>query len=164
MFSVDYRIFKNPYVFIACGFGLGAIRPAPGTWGTLLAFPIHYGLALVLSTQQFIGVWVVIFLMGIKLCELAGKSLGQSDHSAVVIDEIVAFGLILAIIPSGLYWHALAFIVFRLFDIFKPLGIDYLDKNLKGGFGVMLDDIAAGVYTLGVMQILVVFAAMLGME
>ncbi len=164
MFSVDYRVFKNPYVFIACGFGLGAIRPGPGTWGTLLAFPIHYGLALVISTQQLIGIWIVIFISGIKLCEFAGKSLGQSDHSAVVIDEIVAFGLILAIIPSGFYWHSLAFVVFRLFDIFKPLGIDYLDKNLKGGFGVMLDDIAAGVYTLGAIQILVLCAAVLRLE
>jgi phosphatidylglycerophosphatase A len=101
--------------------------------------------------------WVLMFFLGIAVCRSAEKILGQSDHSSIVIDEFVAYGLLLVFIPNNLYLHTVAFVLFRIFDIFKPLGIRYIDQSVKGGLGVMLDDLFAAGYALCVLMILLTF-------
>ena len=98
-----------------------------------------------------------MFFLGIAVCTSSEKVLGESDHSAIVIDEFVAFGVILAFIPGHFYLHILAFVLFRIFDIVKPFGIRQIDQRVKGGLGVMLDDLFAAGYTLFLMMILLMF-------
>ncbi|MDA1331355.1 MAG: phosphatidylglycerophosphatase A [Proteobacteria bacterium] len=160
--SIANQVFKHPYLFVACGFGVGLIRPGPGTWGTLVALPIHYLLGASLSVELLLLFWVVMFLVGIKICAVSETILGHSDHSAIVIDEIVAFGIILALIPQNMIFHVLGFIVFRIFDILKPFGIRLIDQRVKGGLGVMLDDLVAAVYTLCAFTVFVPVVALLG--
>jgi phosphatidylglycerophosphatase A len=98
-----------------------------------------------------------MFFLGIAVCRSAEKILGQSDHSSIVIDEFVAYGLLLVFIPNNFYLHTVAFVLFRIFDIFKPLGIRYIDQSVKGGLGVMLDDLFAAGYALCVLMLLLTF-------
>lgn len=156
-FDLFPGVFKNPNLFLACGFGVGLIRPGPGTWGTLIALPIHHVLSLVLNLEALSIFWILMFFVGVLVCRASEKILGELDHSAIVIDEFVAFGLILAFIPNYLYLHLVAFVLFRIFDIFKPFGIGYIDQHVKGGLGVMLDDLLAAGYTLVVMMVLLLF-------
>ncbi len=151
------RLFKSPHLFLACGFGVGLIRPGPGTWGTLIAFPIHHALSPFFSQYALLVFWTGMFFLGIAVCTSSEKVLGESDHSAIVIDEFVAFGVILAFIPGHFYLHILAFVLFRIFDIVKPFGIRQIDQRVKGGLGVMLDDLFAAGYTLFLMMILLMF-------
>ena len=90
----------------------------------------------------------VMFFVGIWACALTGRALGAHDHGGMVWDEIVAFLLVLFFTPDNLMWQAFAFLLFRFFDIYKPQPIRYYDKKLRGGFGVMFDDMLAAFYTL----------------
>jgi len=139
---------RHPAHVIALGAGAGLAPVAPGTAGTLLAFPLYW---LVASTCTAMTVLVVIaggFVIGIWACGAAGRALGVADHGAMVWDEVVAFALVLAFTPAGWQWQAGAFLLFRLFDILKPPPIRYFDRRLKNGFGVMFDDLLAAFYTL----------------
>lgn len=141
-------VLSHPAHFLAFGFGVGLIRVAPGTWGTLLAFPIYYGLAAVLSTPLLLTAIAIGFVLGVWACGVSGRHLGVHDHSGMVWDEIVAFMLVLVFAPQTLLWQALAFALFRLFDILKPAPIRQLDARIANGFGVMLDDIVAALYAV----------------
>ena len=139
---------RHPAHVIALGAGAGLAPVAPGTAGTLLAFPLYW---LVASACTAMTVLVVIaggFVIGIWACGAAGRALGVADHGAMVWDEVVAFALVLAFTPAGWQWQAGAFLLFRLFDILKPPPIRYFDRRLKNGFGVMFDDLLAAFYTL----------------
>lgn len=144
-------LFKHPAHLIAFGFGAGLIPKAPGTWGTLVAIPI-YLLALRLG-----GSWVVLacslvlFVVGIWASSIAGRSLGVADHGGIVIDEIAAFMLVLGFTPAGWPWLVIAFVLFRMFDIVKPWPISYFDRTLKGGFGVMFDDLLAAIAAIAIL-------------
>jgi len=96
----------------------------------------------------FLALIAVLFALGIWVCGKTGKDLGVHDHSGIVWDEITAFLLVLSFTPASLLWQAFAFVLFRAFDILKPPPIDYLDKTVHGGIGVMLDDLLAAFYTL----------------
>ena len=143
----------HPAHFIALGFGSGLAPVAPGTAGTLLAYPIFYLLAPQLGTPALFGLILVFFAIGIWACERTGRAMGIADHSGMVWDEVVAMLLILLVIPSGLYWWIAAFFLFRFFDVVKPQPIRWFDQTFKGGFGVMFDDIVAAFYTLLVLAI-----------
>jgi phosphatidylglycerophosphatase A len=91
---------------------------------------------------------VVLFLVGLWACDVTGRHLGVSDHRAMVWDEVVAFMLVLAVVPRELAWQAAAFVAFRFFDIAKPPPIRYLERRYGGGFGVMFDDLVAAGYAL----------------
>ncbi len=138
----------RPAHFIAFGGGIGLLPRAPGTFGTLLALPAYWLISPRLSAPEFLLLWFVLFMLGVWACETTGRALGRPDHGGMVWDEIVAFLLVLFFVPNGLYWHAVAFVLFRLFDILKPPPIRYFDRTLKGGFGVMFDDIVAAFYVL----------------
>jgi len=137
---------------IASGFGVGLVPRAPGTFGTLLAWPIGWFLAALHPAVLF-PLLALLFALGVWACEITGRRLGVADHGSMVWDEVVAFLLVLAIVPRELTWQAAAFVLFRAFDIAKPPPIRWLERRYHGGFGVMIDDIAAAGYTLLVLAL-----------
>lgn len=144
---------RHPARIIALGGGAGLAPIAPGTAGTLLAFPIYWGLAAICAPATLLGLIALGFGLGIWACEHTGRALGVADHGAMVWDEVVAFALVLFFTPAGYLWQAGAFLLFRLFDIVKPAPIRYFDRKLKSGFGVMFDDALAAFYTLLVLAV-----------
>jgi phosphatidylglycerophosphatase A len=133
---------------IALGFGSGLMRPAPGTWGTVFSWvTFNYLLAGLSSTTTGLII-AAAFAIGVWACGTAGKALGVIDHGAWVWDEVVAFWLVLWLIPAGFTAQVWGFVLFRFFDIVKPPPIRQWDAQLKSGFGVMWDDIMAAFYTL----------------
>jgi len=146
-------ILSRPAYFIAFGFGAGLAPIAPGTVGTLLAFPLYWLFFPQVGALEFLVLILVLFILGVWACDTAGRALGVSDYGGMVWDETVAFLLVLFLVPATLYWQAAAFLLFRLFDILKPPPIRHYDQTLKSGFGVMLDDLIAAFYTLVVLAI-----------
>ncbi len=143
----------HPAHVIALGAGAGLVPRAPGTAGTLLAFPLYWGLAPYCAISTLLALIALGFVLGIWACERTGRALGAPDHGAMVWDEIVAFMLVLSFTPSGLFWQAFAFVLFRLFDILKPPPIRYFERRFKSGFGVMFDDVLAAAYTVLVLAL-----------
>jgi phosphatidylglycerophosphatase A len=141
-------VLRHPAHLLAFGLGSGLVRPAPGTAGTLLALPIFWFVHPRVADATFLGMIAVLFLVGIWACGRTGRTLGVPDHSGMVLDEIVAFLLVLFMLPATPAWQAVGFLLFRLFDIYKPPPIRHLDRSLKGGLGVMLDDLVAAFYAL----------------
>lgn len=141
-------LLSHPAHFVALGFGTGLAPVAPGTVGTLLAFPLYAALEHWLSPLGILLLLPALFALGIWACGRTGRALGAADHSGMNWDEIVAFLLVLVFTPPGLAWQATAFCAFRLFDIAKPPPIRYLDRTIKSGLGVMLDDLVAAFYAL----------------
>ncbi len=141
-------LLSHPAHFIALGFGTGLSPAAPGTIGTLLAFPVYVVLERWLDPAGILALLPALFALGVWACGRTGRALGAADHSGMNWDEIVAFLLVLVFTPPGPAWQAAAFFAFRLFDIAKPPPIRYVDRTVKGGFGVMLDDLLAALYTL----------------
>lgn len=144
----------HPAHQLAFGLGSGLVRPAPGTWGTLFAWLVFVVLDPWLSDAAWAAVIGATFLLGAAAAQRTGKALGRPDHGAIVIDEIVAFWLVLWLAPGGVLTQSVAFLVFRLFDILKPPPIGTVDRRFKNGMGVMLDDLIAAFYTLLVMAVL----------
>ena len=141
--------FSHPAHAIALGFGAGLSPYAPGTVGTLVAWPLGWYAPPVLLVAAI----APLFLLGIWACSLTGRDLGVADHRAMVWDEIVAFLLVLAFVPRTLAWQLAAFVLFRFFDIAKPPPIRALERRYHGGFGVMVDDLLAAGYTLLVLAL-----------
>ena len=142
---------------VAFGFGSGLIKPAPGTWGTLMGWLLWFPLSALVSHEMWMAVFLVAaYAYGSFICQKVAQDMGTADHGGVVWDEIVAFWLVLFVIsPLPVIWQAVAFGVFRLFDIMKPWPIAFFDERLKNGFGVMWDDIIAALYSLFVIAVLV---------
>jgi phosphatidylglycerophosphatase A len=138
----------HPAHMIAFGFGSGLVPFAPGTAGTLAAWAVGWFLGGVWPPSVLLGAAAAGFAIGVWACGVTGKRLGVPDHGAMVWDEIVAFLLILSIVPRSFEWQAAAFVLFRLFDIVKPPPIRWFERRYHGGFGVMLDDVLAAGYTL----------------
>lgn len=133
---------------VAFGFGTGLIRPAPGTWGTLGAWALW---VLVVSHFAPWGIALLLvggFIYGSWACDTVGRELGVPDHGGMVWDEMIAFWLVLWLAGGDVFSQALAFVLFRMFDIVKPAPIGYFDLRFKNGFGVMLDDLLAALYAL----------------
>lgn len=141
-------VFSHPAHAVAFGFGAGLAPLAPGTIGTLAAWPAGWLLVTILPPAVMLSLVAALFFLGVWCCEIAGQRLGIRDHGAIVWDEMVAFLLVLAIVPSGLAWQAAAFALFRFFDIVKPPPIRWFERRYQGGFGVMFDDLMAAGYTL----------------
>jgi phosphatidylglycerophosphatase A len=146
--------FAHPAHVIAFGFGSGLAPRAPGTAGTLAAWPLGWILGGVMPAALFAGLMVLFFAVGTWACAVTGRRLGVADHPAMVADEMVAFMLVLAILPRDLSWQAAAFLLFRAFDIVKPAPIGWFERRFHGGFGVMFDDVLAAGYTLLVLTLL----------
>lgn len=146
-------LIHHPAHFVALGFGAGLSPVAPGTFGTLVAIPIALLLRAYGGEADFIAAIVLLFAVGAWASQVTGRNLGVPDHGAIVIDEVAAFLLVLYFVGPEWVRVALAFLVFRLFDIFKPPPIRQLDATMKNGVGVMLDDLLAAGYTLVVFAI-----------
>jgi len=120
----------------------------PGTWASLAALPCGWLIRTEHGVTGLLIAAVICFAGGWWAAARVAEASGIGDPGAVVIDEIAAQLLILAATPLDWRWYAVAFLLFRLFDIWKPFPIDWLDRNVKGGFGIMLDDVAAALYAL----------------
>ena len=144
-------LFDHPANFIALGFGAGLAPKAPGTVGSLVAFPL-WGVLILLPSAVCWGLVVAGFVGGIWVCAKAAHGLGKADHGGIVWDEIVAMVAVLLMAPAGWMWWIAAFVCFRIFDIWKPFPISYFDRTLKGGFGVMFDDLLAAIYAVAVLR------------
>jgi len=149
MNSVDTRqvALETPTGFLAFGFGSGLAPVAPGTAGTVASLPFA-ALIVQLPLPVALAVVVAAFLVGIYLCGVTGQKLGVHDHGGIVWDEFVGMWLVVLFIPFHWAWWLAAFALFRVFDAVKPWPIRWFDRRIHGGFGVMLDDILAAVYTL----------------
>jgi phosphatidylglycerophosphatase A len=143
---------RKPSQILAFGLGAGASPVAPGTAGSLVGLALYWPLAG-LPLAAYAAVLAVLALVGIALCGRASRDLGVEDHPGIVWDEITGMLIGTAGLPLEWPWLLAAFAVFRLLDILKPWPISWLDRRITGGLGIMLDDIAAGIATLAVMQI-----------
>lgn len=139
----------HPLHIVSLGFGSGLSRIAPGTAGTLFAWAAFEVLNRYITVLDW-GVLIIVgYLAGIFITDFTAKRLRADDPSAIVWDEIVAFWLVLLMVtPADFAGKLWAFVVFRFFDMVKPPPIRYIDRRLKGGFGIMLDDLVAALFTL----------------
>lgn len=136
-------LLRNPVQLLAFGFGSGLAPRAPGTFGTLAALPLYW--LLIQGPWLFFAAFVVVAtLAGIYWCDRTARELGVHDHPGIVWDEIAGFLITLLMIPQGWTWVLAAFLLFRLLDIWKPWPIRWVDRRVGGGFGIMLDDVLAG--------------------
>jgi phosphatidylglycerophosphatase A len=154
MATTPSSIWRNPVHFAAFGFGSGALPVAPGTFGTLMAVAL-YLLLPQMSPLIYALFLLFVFAIGVWICDKTSNDIGVHDHGGIVWDEFVGYWISLFLAPQGWQWLLLAFVLFRLFDIVKPWPIRWLDSNVSGGFGIMIDDVLAGLMAFAVIQILV---------
>jgi len=154
--AVPDAIWQNPLYFIAFGFGSGALPFAPGTWGTLMAIPFYLVLqSLPLGIYTIVTVAVIIG--SIWLCDKITREIKVHDHPGMCLDEIVGFLVTMIDAPYGFKWIVIGFLLFRLFDIWKPQPIRYIDEKVGGGLGIILDDVVAGIFACAVLHLLAWF-------
>jgi len=154
--KIPPRELLHPVNFLALGFGSGLAPVAPGTAGTLVAIPV-YLLLQPLALDQYLVLLAALFVAGIPICAFTAKRLDVHDHPGIVWDEVVGYLVTMAFAPTGWLWVMAGFILFRIFDVAKPWPILWLDRQVSGGLGIMLDDLLAGVFAAVVLQVLVVY-------
>jgi len=150
------QLLRNPNHFFAFGFGSGLAPKAPGTFGTLAAVPIYW---LIQDLAWLLyGIWLIVtFVLGVYWCDRSSKQLGVHDHGGIVWDEFVGYWITMFLAPKSWLWIFAGFVLFRFFDIIKPWPINWLDRKVKGGLGIMIDDVLAGIYAFIVLQVCVYF-------
>lgn len=138
--------FKHPATWAATWFGCGLIQPAPGTWGTLGGLPFGIIILMFGGIPSLVIASIIVFIIGLWASKHFERMVREKDSGMIVIDEVV--GVWIAMIPAVLTSTsiALAFLLFRFFDILKPWPISWLDKHVRGGMGVMIDDVLAGIF------------------
>ena len=148
---------RNPIHLLAFGLGSGCAPKAPGTFGTLAAIPFWWLLLQDVPLIPYICVLIAGFAFGVYLCEQTSKDLGVHDHGGIVWDEWIGLWITYLALPSGIEWIIIGFALFRFFDIIKPWPIKWLDQKVHGGFGIMIDDVLAGIFALFCVQVLAYF-------
>lgn len=142
------RFSRDPLVWLATGLGVGCIRVAPGTFGSLWGLPIMAGLTgLGVESWNLVPVAIVLFLLGVPICAAGARHFGREDPPGVVYDEYAVFPVIYLLVPFGWLSAVLGFALFRLFDITKPWPIKRLE-HLPGGWGIMIDDLLAALLAM----------------
>jgi len=146
---------KHPGVLLATWFGAGYLPKAPGTWGSLAALPFGWmlmetGGVVVLSFAS-----IIVFVVGLWAAKDYMERTGSHDPGPVVIDEVAGQWIVLLLAPLDPVYYVLSFVLFRLFDIFKPWPISWADQSLGGAWGVMLDDVLAGMFGLAILYIII---------
>jgi phosphatidylglycerophosphatase A len=136
---------KHFILLLATGFEVGYSPIAPGTLGTLIAIPIYYFLSEIPSPIYEITL-IAFFFLSVWISANVEVYYGKKDDQRIVIDEIMGFLITMLWIPRTVYFIIIGFFLFRFFDILKPFPIHQLERKLKGGFGVVLDDVLAGIY------------------
>jgi phosphatidylglycerophosphatase A len=148
-------LLATPAGWLACGFGSGLAPVAQGTFGSLAAI-VPWLLLRLLPMQLYVFAVVVAFAVGVWACGVAGRAVGVDDHRSIVWDEFVGMWIALIPVVSADWWSVIiGFALFRLFDVWKPWPIRKLDRQLKGGVGVMVDDVVAGVFAAVVLAVVV---------
>ncbi|MFT4807518.1 MAG: phosphatidylglycerophosphatase A [Paraglaciecola sp.] len=142
----------NPVHFLAFGFGSGLAAKMPGTFGTLAALPLVVLLSHFSSFSVYLTVTILVCVLGIWICGKTAEDMGVHDDSSIVWDEVA--GMLITMLAVPLSWQTVlvGFMLFRFFDILKPWPISYLDKHVHGGFGIMIDDVLAGLFALAGIQ------------
>jgi phosphatidylglycerophosphatase A len=140
-------------LLLATGFGVGFSPIAPGTAGTLIAIPVYYFLSAIPSPVYEITL-VGFFFLSVWISENAEIFFGKKDDRRIVIDEMMGFLITMLWVPITLCFIIVGFFLFRFFDIFKPFPIRRIEKRLKGGWGIVLDDVLAGVYANIILQLI----------
>jgi phosphatidylglycerophosphatase A len=141
-------LFSHPAHFVSLGFGAGLAPFAPGTFGSVLGLVLARWLHPMLGDMSFFLLLLAATVIGTLAMHVTGKALGESDHGAIVWDEVIAMALIVALLPGSLWKQLLAFVLFRILDIRKPGPVGWADRNVGGAFGVMLDDLIAAALVL----------------
>jgi phosphatidylglycerophosphatase A len=141
-----YRNVRRWDGFLALGFGSGLAPFAPGTAGTLAAVPLAWALKS-LPVAAYLGLLLLFLVIGAWICGRVGARIGVTDHGALVWDEFVGYWLAVALVPRDWAWLLAGFVLFRILDILKPWPIRALERRVPGGWGVMLDDVLAGLMT-----------------
>lgn len=157
MTRLSPRLLRDPVHFFALGFGSGLAPVAPGTAGTLVGVVLD-PLLRPLGIELRILVIALMCGAGVWLCGESARRLGTHDHPGIVWDEIVGYLLLMLVLPAGWAWAVAGFVVFRFFDILKPWPIRQLDHGVRGGLGIMLDDVMAAAW--GALVLLGVKAAL----
>ena len=158
MNGVPASVWRNPIHFMAFGLGSGASPWAPGTVGTLAAVPLWYLLAQ-LSLPFYLLAVLLAFLIGCWLCQRTSDDIGVHDHGGIVWDEFVGYWVTMIAAPVTPLWALIGFVLFRIFDIWKPWPIGWADKRVHGGLGIMLDDLIAGLFAALLLQLLLFVTA-----
>jgi phosphatidylglycerophosphatase A len=148
----------HPAHFVALGFGAGLAPVAPGTFGTLVSVALYWALALFLPPLAIAFCAIPLFFVGVWACGVTGRDLGSPDHGAMVWDEVVAFLPLAALASGSLALQAVAFALFRLFDVWKPYPVRQIERRVKGGLGVMIDDVFAAFYAYAALVLVVIVA------
>lgn len=150
---VPASVWQDPRYFFAFGLGSGAIPVAPGTFGTLMAIPFYLALAK-LPLLAYV-LFVILFIAASSwLSERLSREVNFHDHPGMCIDEFAGFFVTMIHAPVGIGWIILGFVLFRFFDIIKPWPIRLLDEKVHGGFGMILDDVVAGLFAMLIIQII----------
>ncbi len=148
---IPKRLLRDPGHLLSFGFGSGLSPYAPGTVGTLAAIPV-YLLLSTLGPVVYLLVTLTSVVAGVYLCGRTSKALGVHDHAGIVWDEFAGYFITMLFAPVSISTVILGFCLFRIFDIFKPWPASVIDTRIKGGLGVMLDDVIAGIYAMLVLQ------------
>jgi phosphatidylglycerophosphatase A len=146
---------RHPEVLLATGFGVGLVPVAPGTVGSIVALPVWWWLLADLDLAVVCAVLAVLIVLGSWIIDRACRKTGVGDAGAIVLDEFVGVWIALIAAPKTLLGVAAGFALFRLFDIAKPWPVSWADRDVRGGFGVMLDDVVAGVLAASVLWLAV---------
>ena len=154
--SIAKSVFTHPINFLAFGFGSGLAPKAPGTFGTLVSIPLYW-LISDLSISRYLATCLIVCLIGIYICGSTSKRLKLHDHPGIVWDEFTGFFITMIGISFSWTNVIIGFVLFRIFDIFKPWPINWLDKRVKGGLGIMIDDIVAGILAMGSLHLITYF-------
>ena len=144
-------VWRNPWHWLAFGFGAGLAPWAPGTFGTLAAVPIYLALRP-LPLAAYLALVGLMLLAGVGLCGYSSRTLGVHDHPGIVWDEVVGYLATMAAAPAQWWSPVLGFMLFRVFDIWKPWPVRSVDRRMGGGLGIMLDDLLAAVYAWVALQ------------
>lgn len=152
---IPHAVWTNPLYFIAFGLGSGAL-PAPGTFGTLFAIPFYLVLQLLPLPLYLLATLIILFASAWLLDKLS-KALDCHDHPGMCLDEFVGFFVTMIHVPPSISFIILGFILFRLFDIWKPWPISLIDKHWHGGLGMVMDDVVAGLFVCFFLQLIAYF-------
>ena len=142
--AINRQVFRNWRHFVAFGLGSGLARYAPGTFGTLVAIPFFLVISALPGWLYAVTV-IAAFALGVWICETVSQDLRVHDHGGIVFDEFVGYWITMFLVPVSWVSVLAGFALFRLFDIWKPWPIRWLDDHVQGGFGIMVDDVVAGV-------------------
>ena len=134
-------------------FGCGFLPVAPGTWGSLAALPLAWAIVLLGGRWWLLAAAAAVFVIGCIAADRASRATAERDPGWIVIDEVAGQWLTLLALPLTPPAYALGFVLFRLFDIWKPWPVRWAERRYGGGFGIMIDDVIAAFYALIVIAI-----------